>query len=202
MSPGAFCTRILARYLAELDCQIEPNLLLGAQPAMSQNRYRRYILIEEDCDSRDQRAVSMRLVVPRHRSLSPDRRELHMPTNILNDVATEVPIEFDNLAKEPVSPPTGGTTTVNNDNTAAATTAVEVKEDGRLQLVIFPVQPPQDGAVLNISVSDVVNGVAITTPNVDFVLTPDPAAANAHLDTSNMTTRPLDSGPPLTSLHR
>lgn len=141
--------------------------------------------------TKDTRIATMRLVVPVRRSLETNE-VVKMTTTIMADLATVVPIEFDNPGGLPVSPPAGGTATVNNDNPAAANTSIEPSADGSgIVLVISPVQPGQIGAVCNISVSDVVDGLSISTPVVDFELTMDPVASNAHLDTSGMTTRPL-----------
>lgn len=118
-----------------------------------------------------------------------------MPTRIQSDVITVVPIEFDNLAGSAVPAPSGGTTSVNNDNDAACSASIETEADGSLVLVLTPAQPPQDGAICNISVSDTVGGQSITTPTVDFELTADTQAANAHLDTTHMSTRPLPAPP-------
>jgi hypothetical protein len=138
----------------------------------------------------DQRAVSARLVVPRHRSLS-TRSSVQMPTNILADFATLVPIEFDNIGGSPVATPTGDTATVTNDNEAACVATTEL-DAGVLNLVLSPVQPAQLGAVCNVSVSNLLpDGKTVVTPTVDFVLTADGAVANAHLNTSAMTTRAL-----------
>jgi hypothetical protein len=133
----------------------------------------------------DRRAVSARLVVIRHRDLA-TRRPVTMPTNILSDEASLIPVEFDNLAGTAVSAP-AGTATATNDNPAACVATVETDASGGIVLVLSPVQPPQMGAIVNVSVTD----GAITTPTVDFVITADTNAKNAHLSTGAMSNRPL-----------
>jgi len=140
---------------------------------------------------RDQRPASARLVVPRHRSLHTGKA-IHMPTNILSDVTTVVPVEFDNLGGLPVPSPASLTATANNDNAAAVTATAEQAADGTWDLVLSPVQPAQLNAIANCGLTFTSpDGSQIVTPNVDFSVTNDVAAANAHLDTAHMTTRPL-----------
>ena len=140
--------------------------------------------------TKDSRIATMRLVIPVCRSLETGEVPF-MPTSVMADLATLVPIEFDNPGGTPVAPPTGGTATVTNDNPGACNTSIETDASGNLVLVLSPVQPGQLGAICNISVSDVVDGNAISTATVDFELVNDPIASNAHLNTGGMTTRPL-----------
>jgi hypothetical protein len=145
----------------------------------------------------DRRAAAARLVVPRVRSLN-SRNIIPMPTNILADVTTLVPLEFDNLAGSVVPTPAGDTATVTNDNPAACAASVEASAgnaaltDGTLLLVLTPVQPAQIGAVCNIAVNNVLpDGRTFITPTVDFTIAADATATNAHLVTAGMMTRAL-----------
>jgi hypothetical protein len=108
-----------------------------------------------------------------------------MPTNIVPNLDSLIPVEFDNLAGTKVTPPAGAASAT-NDNPGAANATIETGADGSLMLVLSPIQPAQTGAVCNVSVTD----GTITTPTVDFVIAADNTAANAHLDTADMTTRP------------
>lgn len=145
--------------------------------------------------TRDDKVVSARLLVPAYRSLTSGER-VTMTTNILSDMSTVVPVEFDNIAGRGVATPSGGTATVTNDNEAAVTATVENDAAGNVNLVLSPVQPAQLGAVANISVSDVVGGLTVTTPTVDFTVTDDVNAISAHIRTDEVTTRPLPTPQP------
>lgn len=141
----------------------------------------------------DNQAVSARLVVPQFRLLTGEK--VTMATNILADVISVIPVVFDNVGGAPVLTPSGGTATATIDNTSAFSVSTETEDNGSLVVLVTPTQPPQIGQAGTISFSDVVNGLTITAPSVDVVITEDTTANNAHLDTSNITTRPLPAAP-------
>jgi hypothetical protein len=117
-----------------------------------------------------------------------------MTTTIADNLTTIVPLEYQNAGGQPTHTPTGDTVTVQNDS-AAIEAHVEEDGSGNRSLVLTPAQPPQNGAVATVTVTDVLSdGTTLTTPPEAFTVA---AAANSAksvvLRLDMITTRPLPS---------
>lgn len=131
-------------------------------------------------------AVRARFVTISHKNLETGE-DLHMPTNLVDDAISVIPLEFDNVGGQKVTPPTG-TGSVSNDNPAAGTVAMSA--DG-LSVEFTPAQPAVDGATGNLTFVE-----GTLTATMAYAVTTDPAAANVHFVTSSITTLPLPVTPP------
>lgn len=135
----------------------------------------------------DHVAVSVRFAVTTHKTLQ--GVPIHMAQNIIDDMVTIIPIEFDNLGQTAVAKPAGSTDTVTVDSPAFT---VAMSADG-LSVEITPVQPATDGTTGNVTYTN----SAITTPSVlAIVISPDATAVSDHFDTLHVTTRALPAAPP------
>jgi len=132
-----------------------------------------------------ERAVSVRFVVPTTRDLKTGK-EIKMPTNLINDAISNIPLEFDNLAGNKVVPPTGGNSVVTSSDTAVCTVAMGA--DGT-SVDVTPVNLTTGGAVLNYT--DTTPGSTLSAPALDVQFTADTAAASVHWVTTGITTRPI-----------
>ena len=114
-----------------------------------------------------------------------------MATPLLDDVISNIPLEFDNAAGVAVAAPAGGTVAVTLSNTAMGTVAMGA--DGK-SVDFTPAQPPDDTQTGAISLSDTSGSLTITA-TLDISLTKDEQAARAHFVTTGITTRPITPAP-------
>ena len=135
-----------------------------------------------------QRATSVRFVVPGHFDLKTGK-EIKMPTMLINDVVSNIPLEFDNLAGGKVSPPAGGNAVPTSSDTAVCTVAMGV--DGS-SVDVTPVGAigTQTGSA-TLSFADTTPGSTLTAPTLDVGFTGDTMASSVHWVTTGITTRPL-----------
>ena len=126
-------------------------------------------------------AVRVRFVTIGHQDLETGK-DMIMPTNLVDDAISIIPLEFDNVSGQKVVPP-AGTGSVVNDNLAAG--SVEMSSDG-MSVRFTPSQPAVDGAVGTLTFTE---GLLIAT--MSYSVTTDPNAANVHFVTTGITTEAL-----------
>jgi hypothetical protein len=201
MTPEQFA-EVLARQQTQLDRieSIVNGISVNALPAFEKSAADGFddviVLlkqIEQDVNgpAPDDTPVSVRFVVPTYRDIATGK-VLKMAFSVLNDVITNIPLEFDNLAGQKVAVPAGGTVTLALlDPTGAVSTlgAVAMGADGT-SVDVTPTLPA--GSSLGdatISFDDQAN-VDLKAP-LDITFGNDPAAANVHFVTTGATTRPM-----------
>lgn len=131
--------------------------------------------------------TSVRFVVLRHRSLATGEW-IVMPTPLLSDVISNIPIEFDNAAGEAVDAPAGDTVTASISNPALGSVAPGADN---ASVDFTPTSPPDETQTGTITfTATMADGSSVTT-TLDVTLTKDPAVSRAHFVDSSITTRPL-----------
>jgi hypothetical protein len=136
--------------------------------------------------------IKVRFVIIRHRN--PKTGEWKdMPQSLLNDMVSNIPLEFDNLVGQKVQPPAAGTVTLTATNTADGTpyagATLAMGADGS-SVDVTPV--PADGTnmgVFTVNFEDAGNADLKATLDCNF--TDDPNAANVHFVTTGITTHPV-----------
>lgn len=145
----------------------------------------------------DPEPATVRFLVPTYRNIKTGE-PIEMPTSLINDAISNIPLEFDNLGGMKVGTPAGGTITltVTDDATGNPSTActVAMGADGS-SVDVTPT--PADGTNLNpgftINFEDQANADLKASLDCNFVA--DTAAANVHFVTTGITTRPVPAGP-------
>jgi hypothetical protein len=141
----------------------------------------------------DATPARVRFVVITHRDIITGE-PVKMPTALMNDVISNIPLEFDNLVGVKVAAPVGGTITLTvvddasgNPSTAAT---VAMGADG-MSVDVTPT--PSDGTNLDpgftINFEDMANADLKASLDCNFVS--DSEAANVHFVTTGITTRPV-----------
>ena len=137
--------------------------------------------------------ATVRFLVPTHRNVETGE-PVKMPTSLINDAISKIPLEFDDVGGMKVAPPSGGTVTltVTDDASGNPSTActVAMGADGS-SVDVTPT--PADGTNLNagftINFEDQANVDLKASLDCNFVA--DAAAANVHFVTTGITTRPV-----------
>jgi hypothetical protein len=138
-------------------------------------------------------AVSCRPGIIRHLNLT-TKEPILMTTNILNDVISVVPVEFDNPEGTAVPKPASDTITVTGDDPSVT---VALDADGS-SFDITPALPAGTSTgVLNVTYTATPSdGSAAFGFTTQFQFTADKTAVSAHPVTTGITTRPLPAAPP------
>lgn len=144
-------------------------------------------------EARDLKAVRVRFRVPTHRTLQ--GKAIKMATSLINDVISNIPLEFDNVAGRPVPTPSGGTITLGVVDSAGAPSTVAMVAMGADGTSVDVTPTPADGlntGTFVIMFEDM--ATADLKAQLECVFTADTSAANVHFDTTHITTRPT-TGP-------
>jgi hypothetical protein len=141
--------------------------------------------------TRDLVPASVRFVVPYF--ITETGEHVPMAINIVDNMTSVIPIEFDNSAGTAVAEPAGDNATISIDSAAFTVTL----QASPLAALVTPVQPPQDGAVGNITYTDTLaDGKVLTATLSGITIAADTSAASVHFRDDQITTIPIAPPPP------
>lgn len=192
--PGLSDGEVLSRLTQIMAAQVgQGNAINGIVAALEVvSEAVQHILEQVTKPSVDLTPVSVRFAVPTFTDLK-TKEPVTMPLNIVDDLATRIPIIFDNRAGAQVPAPSGETATItlsNTDNFAA-----QLAADGQ-SVLVWAIQPPTDGATSDLTYTGTdPSGGSLTTTLAGLIIAADNQATSVNFDTTHVTTEAIPTAP-------